>query len=615
MRSLRSMAIGDRRYGQRRDAVDTVGIGGSMDTTFKNILYGISSFADVSLDNAYYVDKTIYVPELEKIRFSFFIRPRRFGKSMLLSMLGLYYGLEFKDKFETLFKDTWILNNSTNERGKYLVLYLDFSAVPQAVDDLQVSFYEYCKLEIWAFMQNYKHYLSDEIIELVNNAHGPGEKLNALAHGIKNSGQKLYIFIDEYDNFTNSLLSNEGTIIYEQLTRQNGFFKDFFRTLKHLTSGTNSALSRLFMTGVSPITLDDVSSGFNIGTNISMMGNFNSLVGFTEQDVSDMFDYYISIGKLNLPKTETMNILRKWYDNYRFAYNSKEGVYNTDGVLYFLQLSIANQEVPRELIDYNLRMDYTKLQNLVYYDNKETVNGNFTILTEIINNDFTISDVKSSFSFSVIKQPQNYKSFLYFLGLLTHAGKEIHGESVLQIPNETIRHLVYEYIKVILQKPYGRIDWLGTMIKKLSNMAFLGDYKPAFEYIEHLLGQQSSIRDYVKGEDLVKMFNLVYLKVNDFYITYTEREANKGYADIILFPYIQRYPDMKYAYLIEVKYIKKEVKGKKLKTELEDKIADAQKKIEQYYEEMHEYGKIHFPTVEIKTIILVYHGWKIVHMS
>ena len=247
-----------------------------MDRTYKNIMYGKSSFADVSADNKYYVDKTTYIPDIELIPFSFFIRPRRFGKSMLLSMLALYYGLEFKDRFETLFKDTWILNNATDERGKYMVLYFDFSAVQQAVDDLQKSFNDYCTLEIRSFMIKYKHYFSDEIFELVNNAYDVGAKLNTLAYGIKESGQKLYIFIDEYDNFTNSLLSDEGSKIYEQLTRQNGFFKDFFRTLKHLTSGTTSALSRLFMTGVSPVTLDDVSSGFNIGFNISMMGSFNS---------------------------------------------------------------------------------------------------------------------------------------------------------------------------------------------------------------------------------------------------------------------------------------------------------------------------------------------------
>ncbi|MCL2065660.1 MAG: AAA family ATPase, partial [Candidatus Cloacimonetes bacterium] len=278
----------------------------------KSIQYGISSFADISVNDAYYVDKTMFIPEIEKTKFNFLIRPRRFGKSMFLSMLGLYYDVWSLDSFDTLFKGTWIHEHPTEERGKYLVLYLDFSAVAQATDDLQKSFNDYCNRRIGHFFRRFKDFIPESIVNLTLETTVASEKLQIIADELYTINQKLYVFIDEYDNFTNALLSDEGAELYHQITRQSGFFKDFFRTLKNLTSGMNPALSRLFMTGVSPITLDDVSSGFNIGTNISLMPKFNNILGFTEKDVSSIFDYYISAGQYPLNKDEAMHLLRKW---------------------------------------------------------------------------------------------------------------------------------------------------------------------------------------------------------------------------------------------------------------------------------------------------------------
>ncbi|MCL2065129.1 MAG: ATP-binding protein [Candidatus Cloacimonetes bacterium] len=582
----------------------------------KSIQYGISSFADISERNAYYVDKTMFIPEIEKTPFNFLIRPRRFGKSMFLSMLALYYDIANKDNFDILFKDTWILSNQTEERSKYLVLYLDFSAVKQATDDLQKSFNDYCNIEIWAFMKNYKVFISDDIVEMVNTFYSASEKLNILAHGIRAANQKLYIFIDEYDNFTNALLSEEGAELYQKITCQNGFFKDFFRTLKSLTSGMKPTLSRLFMTGVSPITLDDVSSGFNIGTNISLMPKFNNILGFTEKDVSDIFDYYINAGQYPLNKDKAIHLLNKWYNNYIFSENKTESVYNTDGVIYFLISTINENIFPREIIDENLRMDYTKLQNLVFHGDE--LNGNFDILTEIINTGMISANINKSFPFSLLKDPKNYISFLYFLGLLTYTGKTLKGKALLQIPNETIKHLVYDYIKGILRKPYGRLNWVDDLVNCMSNMAYDGDFKPAFDYIQKLLKIQTSVRDFRDGEAVIKTFHLIYLNINDFYISYSEKEMNKGFADITLFPFYQKYPDMKFAYLIELKYIKKDFEGEKLSQEIEKNIQEATEQLEKYSDDHHskkEFSIAPFGSVILKKIIVVYHGWEMVFCS
>ena len=580
----------------------------------KTIQYGISGFSDISSRNAYYVDKTMFIPEIEKTPFNFLIRPRRFGKSMFISMLGLYYDLGSKEKFDILFSDTWIQSNPTDERAKYLVLYLDFSMVIQELDNLPVRFENYCNAEIDAFVSKYKDYIPEQTISLVSQISSPGEKLNNIAIGLRNTDYKLYIFIDEYDNFTNALLSDMGNIVYQQITKDTGFFKSFFRVLKGLTGGLSSGLARLFITGVSPITLDDVSSGFNIGTNISLMPEYNSILGFTEKNVSDMFDYYITAGQYLLKKDEAMHLLKKWYDNYIFSKDGEESVYNTDGVIYFMLHTMNKKQFLSDLIDDNLRMDYSKLQKLVFHG--DDLNGNFDILTEIINNGGITANINKSFPFSRLKEPDNYKSFLYFLGLLTYTGKTYKGSALLQIPNETIKHLVYDYVKKILRNPYGRIYWVEDLVKLASEMAYSGDFKPALEYIQKLLKIQTSVRDFVYGESVIKTFHVIYLNINDFYISCSEKELIKGFTDIVLFPFYQKYPDMKYAYLIELKYIKKEFEGKKLSLEIKNKINEATIQLQKYTDDHHskkEFGIAPFGEVILKKIIIIYHGWDLVY--
>ena len=580
----------------------------------KTIQYGISSFADISENNAYYVDKTMFIPEIEKTKFNFLIRPRRFGKSMFLSMLALYYDIANKENFDTLFQDTWIHEHPTEEMGKYLILYLDFSMVIQETENIQEKFENYCNEEIEAFLRKYKKFVSEETINIVYQTPSSGEKLRKIAIALRDTNYKFYVFIDEYDNFTNTLLSDKGNILYQQITRDTGFFKSFFRVLKGLTGGVRSGLARLFMTGVSPITLDDVSSGFNIGTNISLYPKFNNILGFTEKDVNDIFDYYIKAGQSTLNKEADLHLLRKWYDNYIFSKNCNESVYNTDGALYFISYIIDNDLYPEYLIDDNLRMDYTKLQNLVFHGDE--LNGNFDTLTEIINTGGILSNIKKTFSFTQLKEKENYISFLYFLGLLTFTGKAFKGKALLQIPNETIKHLVYDYIKGILRKPYGRLNWVDDMINCISNMAYDADFKPAFDYIQKLLNIQTSVRDFKDGEAVVKTFQLIYLNINDFYISYSEKEMNKGFADIVLFPFYQKYPDMKYAYLIELKYIKKDIEGEKLSQEIKYKINEATEQLEKYSDDHHsrkEFNIAPFGDVILKKIIVVYHGWEMVY--
>ncbi|HPM03342.1 MAG TPA: AAA family ATPase, partial [Candidatus Cloacimonadota bacterium] len=331
----------------------------------KRIPYGKSDFETVNKQNDYYVDKTMFIPLIEETPFIFLIRPRRFGKSLLLSTLQAYYDISYKPKFEEMYHDTWIQENPTAERGKYLTLYFNFSAILKDKDKVQDDFNNYCLIEINTFTRKYKDYIPQNVSDLMNQTDLAHEKLHILASGLREHDYKIYLFIDEYDNFTNTLLTDFGEGEYKRITRQAGYFKQFFTNLKLLTSGTGSGLARMFITGVSPITMDDVTSGFNLGDNISTDITFNELLGFTEKDVSDILDYYISVGELKIDKTEAMDIIKKWYDHYIFSAEASKSVHNPDATLYFVNKAIRAKKIPDNLIDDNLRMDYGKLRYLI----------------------------------------------------------------------------------------------------------------------------------------------------------------------------------------------------------------------------------------------------------
>jgi len=580
----------------------------------KRIPYGVSDFEVVNSKNEYYVDKTMFIPEIEKTKFVFLIRPRRFGKSLFLSTLQSYYDLKYKDRFEELFRETWILNNPTDERGKYLALYFNFSAVLKDKDKVQDDFNKYCLIVLDKFIYKYRDYLPQRLhekIALVNTAH---DKLHIISTELAEEPYKIYLFIDEYDNFTNTLLTDFGEGEYKRITRQAGYFKQFFTNLKLLTSGTGSGLARMFITGVSPVTMDDVTSGFNIGDNISTDLAFNDLLGFTENDISDILDYYISVGELKIDKVEAKTIIKKWYDNYIFSTEATESVHNSDAILYFVNKSIRSKKIPDNLIDDNLRMDYGKLQYLIIQD--KALNGNFKRLTEIINNGGIPSEIKKSFPFDQITQQDNFISLLYFFGLLSFSGRYLYGLPFLHIPNETIKQMVFEYIRRSFENAYGYSVEMYELLLLVRDMAYFGNFKPAFGFVENQIKKQSSLRDFIDGEAFVKAFYLSYLNIYDFYISASEEEMNKGYADLIMKPFYIKYKDIKFAYLIELKYIPRSIKDNDLEKALQQKINEASKQLGQYAEDEYERQMLGLPPygmVSLKKVIVVFHGWELAY--
>jgi hypothetical protein len=572
----------------------------------KKIPYGIADFELIQRHNYYYVDKTDFIPLIEAAgRYLFLIRPRRFGKSLWLSVIESYYDTAKKDRFLETFKGTWIGENPTEDQGVYLILRFNFSAVNPEPEKLESSFESYCQGVFEEFLSKYEDTFTPEILSKLNSLPTITDRLNRLfGYGFSHD-LRLCILIDEYDNFTNTILSVHGQKAYHDLTHGAGFLRHFFNVLKAGTTGSGSSLARLFITGVSPVTMDDVTSGFNIGRNISLEPKFDEMLGFTAKEVKTLLDHYRKEGLFSLDADESLAIMSKWYNNYRFAEDTQRDVYNPDMVLYFTDKVIGTGKLPKELIDQNVRMDYGKLRHLILVDKR--FNGNLSRLKEIMEKGRITSSVTSSFPLEAIIQPENFISLLLYFGLLSFAPTS-GTRTVLQIPNLTVQKLMYGY----LRDAYADVDIFRVDLWRLANMlgdmAYDGVWEPVFDFLAGEVKNQTSVRDYLAGEKVIQGFLLAYLNVTDYFLPRTEMEMSKGFADIFLEPFWARFPDMGYGYVIELKYIKR---GGLTEDILEKKIAEAREQLDKYAQDDHvvrAMGK-----GKLKKIVLVYHGWEMVY--
>jgi hypothetical protein len=530
----------------------------------KRIPYGVANYELLVQQNSYYVDKTTFLPMVEEAgNYLFFIRPRRFGKSLFLSVMEAYYDVYYKDRFQEFFQDTWIYHHPTEEKGSYLVLSLNFSVVEPHQDKMETSFTNHVRAETVDFIRKYSDYLSsnkkmDYYSNIIEESSSAPDILSNLLVLCKGAHRKLYVLIDEYDNFANTILSTVGEDAYWDLTHGPGFFRSFFNGLKKGTTGTGAPVTRSFITGVSPVTMDDVTSGYNIGKNVSIEPAFNRILGFTTEDVIDMIEYYRSKGLIQHPTDYLMNIMTQWYGNYLFSKKDNVRMFNSDMVLYFIDHYMSGKDLPDDLIDWNVRIDYGKLRHLIMVDRDKTKpptpNGNFSKLKEIIEEGSTISNIVKGFPLENLTDAENFKSLLFYLGLLAIQGPE-KDKLRLQIPNETVKRLYYKYIEAAYRETGVfnlDLDKYGSL---MTEMAYDGKWRPLLEFITHRMKQSMSLRDLITGEKSIQAFLNVYLGLSDLFIIHVEREMNKGYADIIMEPFLARYEGIKYAYILEIKYI------------------------------------------------------------
>jgi hypothetical protein len=552
----------------------------------KRIAYGVTDYEKIVLDYSYYVDKTKYLKSIEEVGdYLFFIRPRRFGKTLFLSTMETYYDILKKDRFDLFYKGTQIHQNPTDERNSYLILKFNFSAVDPYPERIEASFLNNVRNVVETFTHKYEGYLEtrdrERLQDKLEHTRSAADVLANVVNLSRKSNMKIYIIIDEYDNFANTILSTSGSAAYENLTHGEGFFRAFFNFLKEGTSGSGAPISRLFITGVSPLTLDDITSGFNIGKNISIEMDFNEMLGFTETDVIEMIDYYRQNGLIDHPTEYLVDIMKDWYNNYIFSKDSKTTLFNSDMVLYFIDKYIRHSKIPDNLVDRNVRIDYGKLRHLIIIDSdrKALTNSNFSRLKQIIEESEIESELVEGFPVDKLIHAENFISLLFYFGLLTIKGVSEEDEAtVLQVPNETARRLYYDYIK----EAYEETDIFSMDLydygQLMRGMAYRGEWKALFEYIAQRMKASMSLRDLITGEKSVQAFLNVYLGLSQLYIIHSEKELNEGFADIVMEPFTARYRGMKYAYILEIKYIKKEDKDKNL----ELKIKDAEEQLKKY---------------------------------
>ena len=570
----------------------------------KRIPYGMMNFIDVREDDCYYVDKTHYIPLIENAnKYFFYIRPRRFGKSLTISMLRHYYNILEADKFEKWYGDLYIGKHPTPERNSYLIIYLNFAVVNAELNSYRQSLDAHCNTEFNFFCDVYAQYLPEGIKEEMNKKKGAVEQLNYLYKECIKTNQQIYLFIDEYDHFTNKILSEPSCLEdYKSETHGTGYLRSFFDTVK---AGTDSTIKRCFVTGVSPVTMDDLTSGFNIGTNYSLSPEFNEMTGFNEEEVRAMLDYYATTCQFHHSTDELIEAMKPWYDNYCFSEKSYGGttMYNSNMVLYFVDNYIRNGGyMPRNMVEENIRVDYNKLRMLIRKD-KEFAHDASTIQT-LVQQGYVTGELKTGFPAETVAEPDNFISLLFYFGMLTISGT-LEGETKLTIPNQVVREQLYSYLLDTYNEADLRFDnWEKG--KLASAMAYRGDWKAYFDYIAECLHRYSSQRDKQKGEAYVHGFTLAMTAQNRFYRPISEQENQEGYADIFMFPLLDIYKDMLHSYIIELKYAKGKDSDEKVEQLRQEAITQANR-----YAASETVQKA-IGTTTLHKIIVVYQGMKMV---
>ncbi len=570
---------------------------------FPAIPYGRGNFRSIRLDRCLYVDKTRFIRALEQERYTFFIRPRRFGKTLWLTMLNAYYSRAQAKDYDAVFAGTHIGRRPTANRSRYVVIYFDFSAFKQALPTLEEYFEEYCTSHLRHALRRNRDLIDEDAARVILGRRSINGQMDELFQYASDRGVPLYVLIDEYDNFANTILAEQGAEAYHSFTRGGGFYRNFFAMLKAGTA-ESGCIERLFVTGVSPVTMDDVTSGFNIGANLSLRPEFNEMLGFTEPEVRDMLQTYRGLGVFDQDPDAALDTMREWYDGYRFAKTAPNVVYNTDMVLYYLSYSLPNKPGPDNLIDDNVRIDYGKLRHLLTVGRQ--LNGNFDLLREVIAEGRADCEIVDSFPLARLAERENFLSLLHYFGLLSIRGATVETPR-LGIPNQTVRRLLYGYLRDayrdvgVFSLDLVRFDRLAR------RMALQGEWRPALERLSAAVAEQTGVRDYLQGEKVVQGFVAAYLSISPYFVLHTEMELAKGYADLVLEPRAARYPGMRYGYVIELKYLPRSATQAQVAAQAAAAEAQARRHLTD-----RRLARRH-PEAVFKGLALVFRGWELVH--
>ncbi len=520
-----------------------------MHRTMKQIPYGIDDFQTIIRDGYYYVDKTQYLPLLEKKpKYLFLLRPRRFGKSLLINMMASYYDVLLKDQFNELFGNLWISKHPTSLANSFQVLRFDFSRAGGSIDELENEFNEYCCNELDEFIEKYSMYYDQDFIQRVKRVNSARTKLNLITIRAKRMRYRLYLIIDEYDNFTNDVLASQGKEVFQDLLHADGFYRRFFKLFK-------GAFDRIFMIGISPVTMDDLTSGYNIDWNITLDPDFNSMLGFEEFEVKEMIEYYRGFGKITEDTESLIEIMKPWYDNYCFVEECYgcQTVYNCDMVLYFIGHFLQHGKMPKEMVDKNVRTDYSKLKTLISLDCGRQREESIRAIEEVANQGWINVRLKSSFPALQLTNADNFRSLMFYYGMLTISGGQ-YPRLKMSIPNEGVRFQYWQFLfEMYQQHNYINVE---PLLEGYYDMICKGEWKPLLDKIGQAYYETTSIRDAIEGEHNVQGFFKAYLSQSDYSLLCPEMELNYGYSDFLMYPWRAIHSEASHGYIIEIKYAK-----------------------------------------------------------
>ncbi len=524
--------------------------------------YGICDFEKLIQNGYFYVDRTHKMPLIEDTgEYLLFLRPRRFGKSLVLSMLENYYDVAKAEQFEALFGHLAIGQNPTQKHNQYFVMNWDFSAVDStgSAEDVRLRLHNHINGCIKQFKARYKGFLADDIELCPTDAI---YSLQSVLAAIEGTPYKLYLLIDEYDNFANEvMMAGQSTSLarYETLIQGEGALKAVFKAVKMATKGLG--IDRIFITGVYPVAMSDTSSGFNIAKNISLNPKFNDLCGFLEAEMLAALQQIAQeCGFEDSQIQEALAVMRVFYNGYRFVYEEESKLYNSTLALYFLTSFQKKCQYPRLMLDNNMAMDRGKLTYISRLLNGEAVifqalNEKPPLSLKQLADRFGVNDMLNATHDTTF-----IVSLLYYLGILTLNGETFLGKLRFKIPNLVVRKLYVERLFEMLLP----IETERSKARYLAEDFYqTGDLQPVCDFMEQRYFKVFDNRDYGWANELtIKTAFLTVLFDDVFYIMDSETELERRYADLTMIVRPERRHSPLKNFFLEFKYLKLSEVGK-----------------------------------------------------
>ncbi len=553
------------------------------------IPYGQSDFKGMMENNFFYQDRTEFIEKLEKwnANFPVFLRPRRFGKSLFISTLHHYYGLEHKKDFQKLFGNLYIGQHPTASANNYLVLRFEFSRIDTSTQERTYQgFLTNVISGARTFLGAYHEFFTLEQQTIIENRTSPESVIKAIFDFTKKNKipHKIYLLIDEYDHFANELLSFDMERFKSNVMR-NGFVHKFYESIKAATG--EGIIEKVFITGVSPITLDSLTSGFNITDNITLNPVFHDLMGFTHAEV-EIILHKSAIPVEIIPKM--MSDLASWYDGYLFTPEVKNQLFNPDMMLYFLKEYSINNRYPAVMLDQNVISDYGKIQSTFKIGGNEI--EKYELLEALVQNGFIDFPLTRLYNLTLDFTQNDFLSLLFYMGMVSFREEAIIGWRC-QIPNYVIKKLYFEYFNAIYLSKTRFVRATRPIAQSIEALLGTGNPQPFFDIVEQVLLENHSNRDEMPyGEKHLQTLMIGLLFPYESYYIHSEYEVKRGCPDIFL----ERMPNkpLTFDVVLELKYVKKSAvkktrakkgEGQKAtdgKSLLEKIVAEAQIQLDAY---------------------------------